>query len=192
MDYILPPTLTNVKLYNYFDNLYSIFDIQPLINLSYNSVKLIKMAQLLSRDEVIPLRHEILRKNQPIESCYYEEDSREGTFHLGIHDDAKKPICIASFYLEHHPQISSAFSIRLRGMATKESEQGKGLGSKVVMKSIEIIKDKALGQEAVLWCNARTSASTFYAKLGFEQIGDEFLIENIGPHYVMAIKIDKK
>jgi hypothetical protein len=37
-----------------------------------------------------------------------------------------------------------------------------------------------------LWCNARSPATEFYRKHGWQIIGDEFVIPTAGPHYKMA------
>jgi len=37
----------------------------------------------------------------------------------------------------------------------------------------------------LLWCNARTSASGFYTRLGFAVVGEAFELPGIGPHHLM-------
>lgn len=38
----------------------------------------------------------------------------------------------------------------------------------------------------LLWCNGRTRALGFYARLGFTAVGEEFVVPHSGPHYVLA------
>lgn len=38
----------------------------------------------------------------------------------------------------------------------------------------------------LIWCNARIKAVNFYENLGFEKLGDKFMIPEIGEHYIMA------
>lgn len=135
----------------------------------------------VSVEQIYPLRHQILRKGQPIETCYYPEDSREGVFHVAAFCE-DEIVGIGSFYPEAHNELKSGFSWRLRGMATSEDVRGRGVGRQLLESGLELCGRK--GGE-ILWCNARTSAVDFYRKLNFEIQGEVFNIENIGPHYLM-------
>jgi len=131
--------------------------------------------------EIYPIRNEVLRPGLSIESCYYPEDSRDGVFHL-IAEQNEVAVGIASFYPEKHPEFTQANSWRLRGMATVDEVRGAGFGIQLLQKGIEECRHKGAD---LLWCNARTSALGFYQKLNFGIKGDEFMIENIGPHFLM-------
>lgn len=133
--------------------------------------------------QVYPLRHSTLRAGQPIETCYYPEDTLTGVFHMGAFDNQKQLIAIASFYPQDCPQIQSEKAYRLRGMACEELFQRQGVGSQLLQKSFDICLEEGAD---LLWCNARSSALSFYQKLGFKKVGSEFEIENIGPHYIMS------
>lgn len=136
---------------------------------------------------IIPLRHSVLRAGQPVESCYYEEDSMEGCFHVAASIDGKV-VAVASFYPESHPKLDTDSKSygdsawRLRGMATQVDFQGQGIGAELLKTGIEMCREKGA---QVLWCNARTSAAPFYSKLNFDIKGEEFVIDGIGPHYFM-------
>lgn len=132
--------------------------------------------------ETYELRHEVLRPGQPLEACIYEGDEDERTFHIGVYLQDRL-VCIGSFYPEQEKSLSQQNQYRLRGMATLESERGKGIGSKLIAFAESAMKDK--GAEA-WWCNARTTAVPYYEKLGLQKVGDEFHIPEIGPHYVMC------
>jgi hypothetical protein len=41
----------------------------------------------------------------------------------------------------------------------------------------------------LIWFNARTSAVGFYKKMGYEIVGSEFEIKEVGPHFLMYKKI---
>lgn len=137
-----------------------------------------------------PLRHAILRPNQPIDACVYPGDDAPDSFHLGIRGEAghgaSDLIAVASFYREPIPDGPSAErQLRIRGMAVLPAHRGKGLGRSLVDAGLDI----AIRQSpppSLVWCNARTTAAGYYAKLGFTPRGDEFEIEGIGPHFVMA------
>jgi len=43
---------------------------------------------------------------------------------------------------------------------------------------------------AVLWCNARDSAGGFYARMGFEVVGDGFVVPESGiAHHIMVLDL---
>ncbi|RDX35670.1 GNAT family N-acetyltransferase [Kangiella sp. HD9-110m-PIT-SAG07] len=132
-------------------------------------------------EDIYPLRHQVLRSGQPIETCYYPEDERAGVFHIAayIGDDI---VGIASFYPEQQKVLKAQQSWRLRGMATAESVRGQGVGKAILLEGIEYCRQKGAD---LLWCNARASASGFYCKLNFAILGEAFIIDNIGPHYLM-------
>ncbi|EST36322.1 hypothetical protein N566_16465, partial [Streptomycetaceae bacterium MP113-05] len=41
----------------------------------------------------------------------------------------------------------------------------------------------------LMWCNGRTGARGFYERHGYEAVGEEFVIEGVGPHYVFARRL---
>ncbi len=139
--------------------------------------------RIISAEETLDIRHEVLRKGQPRSTVVYSEDSMPGCFHMGIFvSDAH--LGIASFYPEAHANIPSEF-YRLRGMASKEEAQGQGLGSKLLKASIEEVSKRS-GKG--IWCNARTTASSFYFKHNFQRVGAGFMMPGIGPHYLMKLR----
>lgn len=133
-------------------------------------------------EDVIEIRHQILRSGQPRSSCYYLEDSFKNTIHYAAFIENKIIGC-ASVYKESHPDFSLKQSWRIRGMAVKVNLQGQNIGSQLLETCINhAIKMKG----DVIWCNARDNAVKFYKRSGFKVIGDEFELPNIGPHYLLA------
>ena len=133
-----------------------------------------------------PLRHAILRPNQPIDACVYPGDDAPDSFHLGIRDERSNLIAVASFYREPTPDDPGTNpQLRIRGMAVLPEHRGKGLGRSLVDAGLAIARDQS-PPPTLVWCNARTTAAGYYAKLGFAPRGDEFEIEGIGPHFVMV------
>ena len=145
----------------------------------------------ISAAEARPLRSEILRPGHPPDSLVLPGDDAPGSFHAGAVVDGEI-VGIATVYPEPMPEASASAlpdvdfdpsnAFRLRGMATRATFQGSGLGRAVLTRCIEHVRDA--GAE-VLWCNARIGALGFYERLGFATVGDEFDIAGIGPHYVM-------
>lgn len=156
-------------------------------------VAMIISIDTIELEDVYLLRNKVLRPGLSIESCHYDEDNRKGVFHLGVFQD-KAIVGIASFYPERQDKLSDVVlthhtpahdSWRLRGMATEPSVRGRGLGIQLLRQGIKECETRGA---SILWCNARSNAVSFYQKLNFDIKGEEFMIENIGPHYLMYYK----
>lgn len=135
----------------------------------------------INASDTYHIRNLVLRPGKPVEACHFKDDEDEQTFHLGAFIDSKL-VSVASFYFEKNPKLEEEYQYRLRGMATLEEHRGKGLSSSLLKTAFPIIKQNFC---QLLWCNARTSAQGFYQKVGFEKIGEEFNIPEVGPHYLM-------
>ena len=136
-------------------------------------------------DTLLSIRNSVLREGKlNLQECLFPTDALPGAFHLGYHV-GDELVSIASF----HPQGYNDFmgiGYQLRGMATVDEYRGKGFGNQLLNFAIVYLR----GQKAnYIWCNARKTASQFYINMGFEVISLEFEVPNIGPHYVMYVKI---
>lgn len=134
-------------------------------------------------DKTYDLRKKILRKGMTL-SHKMQGDLSKDSLHLGLYDNDEL-VCIGSF-MKNNREDFSGVQYQLRGMATAQNSQGKGLGL-LLMKEAELILKKQ-GVD-LIWCNARTTATGFYEKLGYQIIGSEFEVPEVGPHYVMYKKI---
>jgi predicted GNAT family N-acyltransferase len=134
--------------------------------------------------ETYSIRKEILRNGVDL-PVTFDGDFDENTFHLGVFRE-EKLIGIASF-MKTNKELFSKNQYQLRGMATLLEVRGLGFGKELILKSIEVLKEKGI---VVLWCNAREIALSFYENLGFEIIGDSFDISEIGTHYLLKKEID--
>ena len=134
-------------------------------------------------DATHDLRWRVLRGSRPGAAVVFPEDSRPGAVHLGVrHDDTI--LAVASFSPEPTPHRPGRRAVRLRGMAVDWPFQHHGLGRLLVSTVIERLQGTGV---EVLWCNARDSAAGFYARLGFEVVGDGFVLAESGiPHHVMV------
>lgn len=143
------------------------------------------MIKFLTTEEVLPLRNEVLREGKlKPEDCVFVNDDHEDTFHIGYFD-GDEVVCIASFHAQKHPEYEGK-AYQLRGMATKSNYQGKGIGNKLLNFAIVYLRGKKINY---LWCNAREKAFKFYLSLGFEFISEPFIIEGIGVHKVMYLRV---
>ena len=137
----------------------------------------------VSAEQTLPLRNEILRPGKPVSTCLFDGDEQALTRHFGALDDQGQIVGIVSIFSNPHPDLPATFTYQLRGMATSEQCRGLGVGI-LLIKSVEqyLTAIECVG----LWANARTEALGFYKKQGYQVMSDEFMIENVGPHYLVA------
>tara|TARA_B100001741_G_scaffold313155_1_gene318323 strand:+ start:306 stop:740 length:435 start_codon:yes stop_codon:yes gene_type:complete len=139
----------------------------------------------VSAKQIRKLRHITLRQGKPFSTTTYKKDNFLETFHLAVFEKNKIVSC-ATFYPEATKVFKSKKAYRLRGMATDLDFQKKGYGKKIMQEAFKKIQNK---KGNLLWCNARLIAVDFYKKLGLKTIGEKFNISDIGPHYLMYIKL---
>ena len=130
------------------------------------------------------LRWRILRNSRPGAPIVFPEDSRPDAFHLAVRDEAGSVVAVASFSTEATPHRPGRRAVRLRGMAVDRPAQHHGLGRLLVTTVVDRLRGDGV---EVLWCNARDSAAGFYARLGFDVVGDGFVLPESGiAHHVMV------
>ena len=141
----------------------------------------------ISSIETYPVRHEVLRKGKPIETCQFKGDDDENTVHFGLYQNERLN-GIISIFKEKNELFSEINQFQIRGMAVLEEFQGKGFGAELVKEAenhcISLNTD-------LIWFNARENAVPFYKKLDYIIIGDSFLIPDVGIHFAMYKKIRK-
>jgi ribosomal protein S18 acetylase RimI-like enzyme len=135
----------------------------------------------ITASETYPLRHAILRQNEPIEKCIYPFDTAATTLHFGLFENNALLGIISVFETKKEVFIDQK-QFQIRGMAVLENHQKKGHGAALVKHTMNYLQNE---QEYLIWFNARIIALGFYEKLGFEKIGPEFEIDPIGMHYIM-------
>jgi len=138
----------------------------------------------ITAEQTRPLRHLVLRPTQPAEATEYAGDHAADTRHLGAFDDGRL-VGMASLYRKARGG-GPADGWRLRGMATALEDRRRGAGRALLDACRDHVASSG-GSE--LWCNARIVARDFYLAAGFEPVGDEFDVEDIGPHVVMRADI---
>ncbi|WP_114166099.1 GNAT family N-acetyltransferase [Exiguobacterium sp. TNDT2] len=136
--------------------------------------------QEVGLEDVIPLRHDVLRPGQAIETCYFEGDDAETTRHFAWVEDGRV-MSIATVMEVKRDFDGQTVAYQLRGMATDPKSAGQGIGSAFLQALHRELDD-------AWWCNAREVAVRFYERNGLVKIGDAFDIPGIGPHYVMRTK----
>jgi hypothetical protein len=139
----------------------------------------------INPEDTYLIRHKVLRPNQSIEACKYENDHQKDSFHLGAFF-RETLISIASFHKENHPCFDEELQYRLRGMATLADNRKQKAGSSILKFAEEILREKNV---SMWWCNARVSVSDYYRKLGLNEHGAVFEIDPIGKHKLMYKKL---
>ena len=141
--------------------------------------------RVITPEETWPLRLAVLRPGRPIESAQFPGDDAPTTRHFGAFRQGHL-LGIASLYLAEMPGRPGWPAFQLRGMATAPEARGMGLGRALVHASIAFACE---GGVQMLWCNARSGAVAFYRKRGFEIVGGEFEIPDVGPHFRMVLRM---
>lgn len=137
-------------------------------------------------DEIVDLRHQVLRTDLPRESAIFPGDELPTSRHFGAFN-GPKAVCCATFHLE--PWHSEP-AWRLRGMATDDAFRGKGVGRALLNFAEETITSE--NPIRLFWCNARTPAARFYQSLDWKIVSDIFEIPTAGPHYVMVKRLGQR
>ncbi len=130
-------------------------------------------------DEILPLRHRILRAELPFETATFEGDDDPATRHsVACHKGAV--VCCLTL-------VPSAWegqaAWQLRGMATDAAVQGRGLGRRLLEDAVADARRDEPGR--IFWCNARISAIGFYERLGWRVVSEPFDVPTAGPHVKM-------
>ena len=135
-------------------------------------------------DELIDLRHTILRAGLPRQTAYFEGDDEPTTRHIVAETDGKIVGCATIL----HRAWNGEPAWQLRGMAVADGLRGAGIGTMLLAENERIVRDKT-SHSLQLWCNARTPAAPFYQRHGWSIVSEEFHIEHAGPHVKMTRRL---
>lgn len=125
------------------------------------------------------IRHIVLRRGLPRESCYWETDRLPGAFHLGAWLNGEMT-GVATFQPEEEFPGKPAY--RLRGMAVLTEARNQGVGTLMLLTGEDRVLRTGIGD---MWCDARIGAAEFYLRHGWAKYGELFDIPTAGPHYRM-------
>jgi GNAT superfamily N-acetyltransferase len=134
-------------------------------------------------DEILPLRHRVLRSGFPVDAARFSEDSDARTLHYGLFDATDARVCLTLIPNE----LNGEKAWQLRGMAADVAVQGMGLGGQLIQFALRDALTE--GYSTIFWCNARKAAVSFYVKNGWKVISEEFEVPIFGPHYRMENSI---
>lgn len=132
-------------------------------------------------EEVVDVRHQVLRQGRPRDTAVFPGDDEPGTRHW-VAVQADRVVGVVSVMAAEFPDPwddGPAPAWQLRGMAVLPGLRGEGVGRKLV--------DAVHGDVAEpMWCNARQSAEGFYLRHGWSPHGERFDVPPIGPHRRMS------
>lgn len=162
-------------------------------------------------DQILPLRHAVLRAGKPLETAKFSHDEESATLHYGLFEDGRVKVCLTLMRSELTKKeallgVDGGLMVgkleisdleadseemvpawQLRGMATGAASQGKGLGGTLIKFATEDAQKEEFSR--IFWCNARVVAVPFYERNGWKVISGEFDVPGIGPHYKMRLML---
>lgn len=138
-------------------------------------------------EEIFELRWRVLRPGLPRTSAIFLEDGHPLAFHMAAYDGdgGDEVVACVTLFPEQLPG-DSAIAYRIRGMASAPEVRGRGYGAALLHAALEQARQR--GAELV-WCNGRTSARGFWEGQGFMAVGEEFVLEPAGPHFLFVAKL---
>ena len=146
---------------------------------------IVKIKKITAK-QTYELRHPLLRKGQPINTCHLPLDNDSRSIHLGAYFETHL-VGVLSAFNKSCPGYESKNGIQLRAMAVLPPFQGKGIATQLIQKAFLSVR-KTLTIHHV-WLNARIVANDLYLKNNFKSIGDVFEIDTIGLHQRFIKKI---
>jgi GNAT superfamily N-acetyltransferase len=130
-------------------------------------------------EEVVDVRHRVLRDGQPRGSAVFEGDEAATTRHW-VADHDGRVVGVVTVLSAPMPGEAGADApgLQLRGMAVLPEHRGQGLGEALLDAT-----HRDVG--APMWCNARVGVVAFYERRGWRAVGGPFDVPGIGPHQRM-------
>jgi GNAT superfamily N-acetyltransferase len=136
-------------------------------------------------EEVIDLRHAVLRAGLPRETAVFPGDDAPDTVHV-VAVDGTGGIVGCATMLKNSWQAEGAWQVR--GMAVSPTLQRSGVGGLMLNELQRIATERSDGIR-LMWCNARSPAIGFYERHGWVVASDEFVVESAGPHFKMTKRL---
>jgi predicted GNAT family N-acyltransferase len=140
-----------------------------------------KNIKKITATEAFLVRQPVLRAGKPIESCHFDGDDLETTVHFGLFTN-QELAAIISVFKKTNTLFAKKEQFQVRGMAVLEHYRKEGFGKTLLIHC----EQYCITQNAqLIWFNARTTATGFYEKMGYQKKGSPFEIDGIGTHFLM-------
>lgn len=144
----------------------------------------------VSINEILALRHRVLRSGKPLSTAHFKGDTLENTFHYAAFfkidnenlSDVKKIVGCVSFMANVHNDFDEKRAFQLRGMAVDDEYRQQHIGRQLLMYAEKQIRLKSA---RFIWCNVRASAIGFYTSQNYLKTGETFEIQGVGSHILM-------
>ena len=138
----------------------------------------IQIKEILAK-QTYELRHPLLRKGQPYDSCQLENDNHPQSIHLGAYISSQL-VGILSAMPNCCPDYNDQIAFQLRAMAVHPEFQRRKIASQLIQNIVRRLKEDSKVEN--IWLNARVNANALYLNNGFQAIGTPFEIKPIGVH----------
>jgi predicted GNAT family N-acyltransferase len=138
-------------------------------------------------DEILALRHAVLRPGRPLETACFDGDDDPTTVHVGAFDGDHRLVGCATLMRRAFEAEDAG---QLRGMATAPNDVRQGVGRGVVRFVEETLAPQ--WNVSLFWCNARIGARDFYVRLGWIVVSQVFDIPDVGPHVRMIRDVHQR
>lgn len=142
--------------------------------------------QVIPVTDAFALRRFVLRPMLPAEASHYEGDEHPLAVHLGAFGhlgSGRELVGVVSFLPRTEDGEESERVYELQAMVTLPAVRNSGVGARLGHHGIAVLEERGVAR---VWCNGRSRARSFYERLGFRAVGDEFFTEGTGPHYRFA------
>jgi N-acetylglutamate synthase-like GNAT family acetyltransferase len=124
--------------------------------------------------KMVKLRDDILRKPLGLAFSREELEKEKNDILVGAFDDDVILACCMLTKLDEE-------TVRLRQMAVRKNQQGKGIGHSMMLFAETLARDKGFKK---LMMHARDTAIGFYEKQGYKTRGQQFIEVSL-PHHLM-------
>lgn len=138
----------------------------------------IQIKEILAK-QTYELRHPLLRKGQPYDSCQLENDNHPQSIHLGAYSSSQL-VGILSAMPNCCPDYNDQIAFQLRAMAVHPEFQRRKIASQLIQNIVRRLKEDSKVEN--IWLNARVNANALYLNNAFQAIGSPFEIKPIGVH----------
>ena len=135
----------------------------------------------IKADDVINIRHKVLKEGQPVEVCYFEGDLDEGTKHFGAFKNSEL-VGVVTMMLKQTNTYKVHPVYRLTGLSILPEHQSAKIGKRLLHFAEENISRKG---SVMIWCFARDYAVNFYKKNGYRLNVQQVVIPYMGSHRIM-------
>ncbi len=130
-------------------------------------------------EELIDLRHAVLRPGRPRSTACFDGDRCPSTRHWAAAERGHIIGVVTVLERDLPDPHPSGSRWQLRGMAVHPDFRGRGVG-RALLETVQ----REVG--APMWCNARVEAVGFYRRCGWSALGAPFSIAPIGLHVRMV------